>query len=323
VTPSRPVTATGSPPVAAGTRPPRPRRGGLARREERAGFVLIAPTVAVIALVALFPLVWALSLSLQEIRLIDIGGVGILGDFTVANYVDVLTAPGFWEAMWTTAVYTLGSTLGSLAAGLAVALALRPRFRGRAAVRGLVLLPYVAPVVAVTFVWMVLLSPQFGLVNHWGQRLLGWDEPIPFLSQSSTALTTVVAFEIWRYFPFAFLFLTARLQAVPRDMEEAALVDGATPLQKFRYILLPQLVPTLGVLFVLRAIFTFNKFDDVYLLTGGGAGTEIISVRVYEFLTARSDVGAAAAQAVVLAVILAAFIAIQLRLMRGRGEVSA
>ncbi|MGF1663362.1 MAG: carbohydrate ABC transporter permease [Kineosporiaceae bacterium] len=317
------MTVTGSPPATAGTRPPRPRRGGLARREERAGFALIAPTVAVIALVALFPLVWALSLSLQQIRLIDIGGVGILGDFTVANYVDVLTAPGFWEAMWTTTVYTLGSTLGSLAVGLAVALALRPRFRGRSAVRGLVLLPYVAPVVAVTFVWTVLLSPQFGLVNHWGQRLLGWDEPIPFLSQSSTALATVIAFEIWRYFPFAFLFLTARLQAVPRDMEEAALVDGATPLQKFRYILLPQLIPTLGVLFVLRAIFTFNKFDDVYLLTGGGAGTEIISVRVYEFLTARNDVGAAAAQAVVLAVILAAFIALQLRLMRGRGEVSA
>jgi multiple sugar transport system permease protein len=118
------------------------------------------------------------------------------------------------------------------------------------------------------------------------------------------ALFTVIAFETWRYFPFAFLFLLARLQAVPAVLEEAAVVDGTTPWQRFRFILLPQLLPVIALLSVLRFIMTFNKFDDVYLLTGGGAGTDVVAVRVYRFLTARFDVGLASAQAVVLAVVL-------------------
>ena len=116
-----------------------------------------------------------------------------------------------------------------------------------------------------------------------------------------TALLTVIAFETWRYFPFAFLFLVARMQAIPGDLDEAARVDGASVWQRFRNVVWPQLVPVIAVLAVLRFIFTFNKFDDIYLLTGGGAGTEVVSVRVYDFLTARKDVGLAAAQAVVLA----------------------
>jgi multiple sugar transport system permease protein len=228
----------------------------------------------------------------------------------------VLSAPGFWQALRTTVFYTLGSTAGSIAVGLVAAIAVRRHFRGRSVVRGLILLPYVAPVVAVTFVWTVMLNPQFGIVNDWGTRFLGWSEAIPFLSQSSTALLTVIVFEIWRYYPFAFLFLMARLQAVPKDSEEAARVDGATPLQSFRHILWPQLLPTIAVLFVLRFVFTFNKFDDVYLLTGGGSGTEVVSVRVFDYLTSRKDVGAAAAQAVVLAGVLVIFLLIQRRATR-------
>ena len=111
----------------------------------------------------------------------------------------------------------------------------------------------------------------------------------------------MIAFEAWRSFPFAFLFLTARLQAVPGTLEEAAHVDGATPTQRFRYVVLPQLLPTIAVLSVLRFIWTFNSFDDIYLLTGGGAGTEVVSVRVFNALTARGDIGVASAQALVLA----------------------
>ena len=84
-------------------------------------------------------------------------------------------------------------------------------------------------------------------------------------------------FEGWRSFPFAFLFITARLQAIPESLEEAAMVDGATPTQRFRYIVLPQLLPTLAVLTVLRFIWTFNNFDDIYLLTGGGSGTQVVA----------------------------------------------
>jgi multiple sugar transport system permease protein len=138
----------------------------------------------------------------------------------------------------------------------------------------------------------------------------------------STALSSVVMFEAWRSFPFAFLFLTARIQAIPGSLEEAALVDGATPTQTFRHIVLPQLLPTIAVLTVLRFIWTFNNFDDIYLLTGGGAGTQVVAVRVYDYLINRGDIGAAAAMALVLAAILAVLVGTYLKLFGRQEEVA-
>ncbi|MBU8860575.1 MULTISPECIES: sugar ABC transporter permease [unclassified Micromonospora] len=305
--------------------PERPRRPGrrpltLRRRESRAGLALVTPTLLVVVAVIGIPIVWTVVLAFQRVRLATLRKTGLFGELTLDNIDRVLHTPGFADTLWTTVVYSVGGTAGSIVVGLAAALAVRGPFRGRTLVRASMLLPYVAPVVAMTFVWQVMLDPQLGIVNDWGRRFLGWDQPVPFLSQESTALWTVIAFEAWRYFPFAFLFLLARLQAVPGELEEAARVDGATPTQRFRHILLPQLMPVIALIGVLRFIMTFNKFDDVYLLTGGAAGTEVVSVRVYQFLTARTDIGAAAAQAVVLAVVLLVFVAIYLRFFGARRE---
>ncbi|GAA2428735.1 sugar ABC transporter permease [Streptomyces macrosporus] len=298
-----------------GARKRRPLTAG--QRENRAGLAFVSPTFLVVLVVVVIPILWTVLLAFQDAKLVDIQGMGLLGDWTLENFAMVFGSTGFWSSLGTTLVYTVGSTVGSVALGLIAALALRRPFRGRGLLRGSMLLPYVAPVVAVAFAWEVALSPQYGIVNEWGARVLGWDDPIAFLSTRShevdlaglhveipLALLTVIAFEIWRYFPFAFLFLLARLQAVPEALEEAARVDGATPTQRFRHILLPQLMPVIALLCVLRFIMTFNKFDDVYLLTGGGSGTDVVAVRVYDFLTARYDVGAAAAQALVLAAVL-------------------
>jgi multiple sugar transport system permease protein len=295
----------------------RRRLSPMERQQNRAGLAFVTPTLLVVLVVVVVPIAWTVLLAFQQAKLIDLQGMGLFGNWTLHNFDEVFTTPGFWSSLGTTLVYTIGGTVGSILLGLIAALALRRPFRGRGLVRSTMLLPYVAPVVAVTFVWETALSPQTGIVNNWGAHLLGWHKPIAFLSTSSyradllgvhvhlpLALMTVVAFEIWRYFPFAFLFLLARLQAVPAGIEEAATVDGATLTQRFRHILLPQLMPVIALLSVLRFIMTFNKFDDVYLLTGGNAGTEVVSVRVYNFLTASYDVGAAAAQALVLAVIL-------------------
>ncbi|ADL46309.1 MULTISPECIES: carbohydrate ABC transporter permease [Micromonospora] len=305
--------------------PERPRRPGrrpltLRRRESRAGLALVTPTLLVVVAVIGIPIVWTVVLAFQRVRLATLRKTGLFGELTLDNIDRVLHTPGFADTLWTTVLYSVGGTAGSIVVGLAAALAVRGPFRGRTLVRASMLLPYVAPVVAMTFVWQVMLDPQLGIVNDWGRRFLGWDSPVPFLSQESTALWTVIAFEAWRYFPFAFLFLLARLQAVPGELEEAARVDGATPTQRFRHILLPQLMPVIALIGVLRFIMTFNKFDDVYLLTGGAAGTEVVSVRVYQFLTARTDIGAAAAQAVVLAVVLLVFVAIYLRFFGARRE---
>ncbi|MFD5025729.1 carbohydrate ABC transporter permease [Streptomyces sp. NPDC058373] len=288
-----------------------------AARENRAGLAFVSPTFLVVLVVVILPILWTVLLAFQNAKLVDIQENGLLGRWTLDNFAQVFGSPGFWSSLGTTLVYTVGATAGSVVLGLVAALALRKPFRGRGILRAAMLLPYVAPVVAVAFVWEIALSPQYGFVNEWGRALFGWDDPIAFLSTRSyevgflglhfdipLALLTVIAFEAWRYFPFAFLFMLARLQAVPDSLEEAALVDGATPTQRFRHIMLPQLMPVIALLGVLRFIMTFNKFDDVYLLTGGGSGTDVVAVRVYDFLTSRFDVGAASAQALVLAVVL-------------------
>lgn len=300
------------------TREPTTRR----RREARTALALLSPTLLITLVVVVLPMLWALTLAFQHARLINIRYTGLLGHYTLENFAYVLGEPGFWQGLAVTLIYTIAGTFLSIAGGLIAALALRDRFRGRGLVRASVLLPYVAPVVAATFVWQVMLSPQYGIANELGTRLLGWDRPVAFLSEARgellgvtvpTALLTVIAFEAWRYFPFAFLFLLARLQAVPKELEEAALVDGATPAQRLRHVIMPQLWRVVALLSVLRFVFTFNKFDDVYLLTGGGAGTEMVSVRVFTLLTARDDIGASAAQAVVLALVLVVFLAVYLR----------
>ncbi len=313
-----------------------PQRAGAERRatgrqrraDARAGLTLIAPTLIIVVVMVVLPILWTFSMAFQRIRLINLRNAGIFGDYTLANFRGILTSEGFWTSLLTTLAYSVLGTASAIIIGLIAAMALRKPFRGRTFVRAAMLLPYVAPVVAATFAWSTMLNPQFGIVNYWGQRLLGWDEPVPFLSQAngpfgiSTALLTVIAFEAWRSFPFAFLFLTARLQAVPGTLEEAAHVDGATPTQRFAHVVLPQLLPTIAVLSVLRFIWTFNSFDDIYLLTGGGAGTEVVAVRVFNALTARGDIGAASAQALVLAFILAFLVGLYLRKFRTQEEVA-
>jgi len=310
-------------------RAPEGRRRGSARVREdrRTGYALIAPTGVIVLVMVVLPILWTVSLAFQHVRLINLRQTGFFGRYTVDNFVAVLTSPGFGTALVNTLVYSVGGTFGAIVIGLIAALALRQPFRGRGLIRAALLLPYVAPIVAATFVWKTLLNPEFGAVNTWGTTLLGWNEPIAFLTSGenagslpvSTAMLTVVAFEAWRSFPFAFLFLTARMEAIPAVLDEAAEVDGASPLQRFWHIVLPQLLPTIAVLTVLRFIWTFNDFDAIYLLTGGGSGTQVVAVRVYDFLISRGNIGTAAAQALVLALILAVLVTVYLKLF-GRSE---
>jgi multiple sugar transport system permease protein len=284
---------------------------------------LMLPTVLVLLVLFFFPLLWNFALSLQPARLINIREVSLIG-FTpsLKNFQLVLNDNEFVPVLTTTFVYTIGGSVFSILLGLWAALTLQSTFRGRSIVRGLVLFPYVVPVIAAAFVWQVMLNPNFGIVNVWLERL-GFDA-VDFLGTRSydvsvfglftltipLALFTVIAFEAWRYFPFAFLFILAALQSQSGEINEAAEVDGATLSQRFRYITLPSLAPVISVLFLLRFIWTFNKFDDIFLLTGGGAGTKVITVKIIDWLIGRGNVGAAAALGIILAAILSVVVLI-------------
>jgi multiple sugar transport system permease protein len=312
-----------------------PRRTRTLRQQEaRAGLALLSPTLVVVLAVVVLPILWTVLIAFQRLRLRDLRRTGIFGaDLTLRNFETVLTSSGFLDALKVTLIYSIVGTTLSIGLGLVAALVVRKPFRGRTLVRASMLLPYVAPVVAVTFVWQVMLNPELGIVNALGADLLGWQDPIPFLDQRTgtlsvlgvdlgvpTALVVVILYQAWRYFPFSFLFILARLQALPAELDEAARVDGATPLQRFWRITLPQLQGVIALLTVLRFIWTFNEFDDIYLLTQGGAGTEVVSVRVFNYLTGRGDIGAAAALSLVLALLLFVLLFVYFRFFVGRAE---
>ncbi len=228
-------------------------------------------------------------------------------EFTLENFISVFDAREFWTVIWATLFYTVFGTFGALIVGLFAALLLNKSFRGQGFLRGLYLFPYVAPVIAVAFSWVILFDPFSGSVNALLVQMGVTDQAINFFGERPLALIMVTVFEIWRYFPLSFLFILARMQSIDTDMYEAADVDGASPFQKFRYLSLPMLMGILSVLFLLRFIWTFNKFDDIFLLTGGNAGTRTLTVNVYEQAFALSNIGAGAAVAVVILLCLLTF----------------
>ena len=227
--------------------------------------------------------------------------------FTWENFRRVFDGDEFWGVLGVTIFYTVFGTVGALVMGLFAAQLLDKSFRGRGLLRGLYLFPYVAPVIAVAFTWVLLLDPFSGSLNALLVQMGVADSPINFLGEKPLALITVTAFEVWRYFPLSFLFILARMQAIDTDMFEAADMDGASPFQQFWYLSLPMLFGILSVLFLLRFIWTFNKFDDIFLLTGGNAGTRTLTVNVYEQAFALSNIGAGAAVAVVIFICLLVF----------------
>ena len=240
--------------------------------------------------------------------------------FTFDNFVRIFDSREFWTVLWTTLAYTIFGTLGAMILGLFAAQLLNTKFPGRSVLRGLFLFPYVAPVIAVAFTWLILLDPFSGTFNAILVRMGLTNEGVNFFGTRAAtldlfgmtldfpvALATVIAFEAWRYFPLSFLFILARMQSIPSDMYEAAEVDGATPLQQFWHVSLPQLLGILSTLFLLRFIWTFNKFDDIFLLTGGAAGTRTLTVDVYEQGFALNNLGAGAAVAVVIFIALLVF----------------
>ncbi|MGB0905024.1 MAG: carbohydrate ABC transporter permease, partial [Mangrovicoccus sp.] len=176
-------------------------------------------------------------------------GVLTSGEFTLDNFAKVLDGGAFWSTLGVTVFYTFFGTVGAIILGLFAAMILNRDFKGQGILRGLFLFPYVAPIIAVAFTWVILLDPFSGSFNALLLQMQVVEAPINFFGQSPIALIMVTVFAMWCYFPLCFLFILARLQALDTDIYEAADMDGASPFQKFWFLSLPQLMGILSVLF--------------------------------------------------------------------------
>ena len=306
-----------------------PRRGrwrSLEAQEVRLAWLLILPTALIVFGVVLFPAIFSVWISFHNVGLKELGNVFEAEFVGLDNYRAVINDFAFkfqglqsWGAAVTSIVYSIISTFVTIVFGLVAALVLNRPFRARGLTRAVFLFPYVAPIVSVAFVWRWILDPRpSGVVNDILMRLGLIDLPQAYLAERGLALAIVILFTAWRYFPFAMLMILARLQAIDRTLYEAADVDGAGEWAKFLYITIPELRYVLGAIFLLRLIWTFNKFDDIWLLTGGGFGTNVLPVLTYQFSFKMNDFGKGAANAMILLLILIVFLVIYIGVVMRR-----
>ena len=284
-------------------------------------YLLIAPSFLVLVIFILVPVIFGLYLSLTDANLLRFAEAEFIG---LENYDRLLNRDIFWTALGNTAVYTAGTVLLSFILGLTTALILNEDFRFRGIARTLISIPWATPWLVVTLIWYVMFNPQIGPVN---QALKGMgliEVGVPWLYQTSTAMPAIIIVTAWRIFPSATLIILAGLQSIPGDLYEAAKVDGANIVQRFRYITMPSLWSVNFVIIVLLMITAFKLFTVAWTLTQGGPGTSttVLSVLTYQEAFMSNRLGRASAIATLSVLVSGVLVALYFLLI-GREDSEA
>lgn len=303
-----PVPVPG-PPLPAG-RPARPAR----RREARAGLLFVAPMLLLFAVFRFGPTIGAAFLSLTDYRLS--GDWRFIG---AENYTRLLQDDLFWSSLGVTALYTLFFVPLTVGLSLGTALLLHRAVWLRGFFRGVFFLPYVTSIVLAAVIWKWIYDVEDGLLNAaLGVLSLG---PVDFLGDERLVLPSIAATSAWKGFGYSMLILLAGLQSIPREVTEAAVIDGATGWRRLRWVTLPLLRPVLFFVLVIEAIGAFQVFDAMYVMTAGGPVRASYSLvyLLYDTGFKFFDFGYASALGLVLFLVVLVFSLIQRRLI-GRDE---
>jgi multiple sugar transport system permease protein len=276
-----------------------------------ASFVM--PAVLFMAALVLFPTVYAVFVSLTHWNLTDGTPRTWAG---LSNYGDLLHDRRFWAALTRTLVFAAASTVFTLALGMGLALLLNRPLPGKYVFRTMLLVPMVMTPVVVGLTWRFMYSPDLGMVN-WFLGLFGMD-PVAFLGSTGTALPAVIVTDVWEYTPFALLILLAGLESLPPEPFEAAQLDGSSALRTFWHITLPMMKGPLAVALLFRVMFSFNVFDTLFVMTGGGPGrsSETLVMYAYKMGFTEWEIGKSAAAALVALVLVTVIAKAILRLVR-------
>ena len=244
---------------------------------------MLAPALGLIALIAIFPLVYAVweSLHRHDLRMPWLGRpfVGL------ANYAELLGDGRFWSSLGHTAGFAAISIALELTLGLALALAMHRASRGMGLARVAVLLPWAIPTVVAGLLWRFLFDSRTGVANAVLRGMGLIDEPVVWLAHTTLAWVPIILADVWKTTPFVALLLLAGLQNIDPALHEAAAIDGAGPWRRLRHVTLPLLAPAMLVALIFRTVDAFRVFDLVYVLTGGGPGTATEPVALYAFTT--------------------------------------
>src|SRR3954447_24271275 len=293
----------------------RRRRGGtkLQRRQTRLAWLLLLPSLAVVALVAMYPLGKTIYQSVtdeESLPLLPTQWVGL------QNYEDLWHDTQFRDSIWTTIKFTLITVTIEFALGLAIALVVNSKFKGRGLMRAVMLVPWAIPTVVAAQMWLWMLNDVYGVINDAGVRLHVLSHSRAWISEPSTALASVCAVDIWKTTPFVALLLLAGLQVIPRDLYEAAAVDGANKLQQFWRITLPLLRPAILVTLIFRTLDALRVFDVFYVFFGNRPDTQTMAIYDQSTITQDGHVGYGAAISIVIFLIISLIVRVYVTFMR-------
>ena len=286
--------------------PQRRRSRGLGER--RLAFVMVSPSMVLIALVAAYPIIYAIWLSLHEYS-VRVAGLSRWAGLN--NYSNALSNPDFWDAMRTTLVFSVASVTFELIIGLGMALCMHEAFKGQGVLRTVVLVPWAVLTVVTAIMWRTIFESPQGFVNS----IIGGDTV--WLGQEPQALIVIIIADVWKTAPFMALLILAGLQTIPGEIYEAARVDGATKWQRFVKITLPLLKPAILVALIFRTLDALRIFDLPYVLTKGAHGTTTLSLIAQQTFAENRIYGLGAAYSVLtfITVMIVAFVYI--RTVRG------
>ncbi len=267
---------------------------------QKIALFLVLPSLLLLAFLTVYPILGVFYYSLHSYNLLT-------GEFKftgLGEYLSLLQDEVFAVSVRNTVLFSLMATFAQTLLGLGMAVLVNQRIRGKKYIIPLIVLPNMFSVVVVSSMWKLMMDYDTGLLNYM-LRFLGLP-PQAWLTSFELALPSIVLIDTWQWTPVCFLIFYAGLQSIPRDLYEAAMLDGASPFKTFRSITLPLLKPYVALVLLLRSIDTFRLFDKVYLLTGGGPAhaTETISLYIFKSGLVFWEIGKASAASFTMLVIV-------------------
>lgn len=284
-----------------------------------AGFLFIFPALFVLLCIVLYPLLHTLWLSLQNKVLIAPNQDEFVG---FNQYIEVFHSADLLHSLWITIIFTLTSVAMKLVLGMIGALLLQVKSKATKVYWSIFMIPWLIPSVVAALIWRWILHDQYGILN---QVLLNFnliDTKIAWLSDSILALISVILVDVWVGLPFMIIVCLAGLNTIPKEWYEAAMVDGASFLQRFRYITLPGMKPILLVIGILSLIGTFNSFNIIYTLTGGGPvnATTTLVIHIYQMAFTNYDFGMASTLSALTLIIIFILISLYRKALDKEGD---
>ena len=274
-----------------------------ARQERLLAYAMLLPALAAVLFLVVYPLGKVVDLSLRIGRSMNFSRIGLL-PLGLGNYTRILADPAFRQACSTTLLYVVGSTAMALAIGVLTALLLDLGFPGRRIFRTLLLLPWAVPGVVASIVFRWMFDPSFGVINAMLRQLHVLDTDFPWLVDSRSALAAIMVPTVWKAYPLVTLTVLAALQTIPGELYEAAQMDGAGWLRRFRHVTWPGIAAAVILAALVSALWIFRDIDIVYAATGGGpaGATETLALYVYQEAFEFYRIGTAAAAGVLMVV---------------------